>query len=131
MRRHPVAVIVVAQLLGVSLWFSPNSAATDLMHAWSLTPAQFGWLAAATQLGFIAGTLAFATTGLADRYSASRIFAASALLGAALNAAFALLASTLAQGFVLRAAVGLCLAGIYPLGMKMVIVWTRGQPGAA
>ena len=131
MRKHPVAVIVVAQLLGVSLWFSPNSAATDLMRAWTLTPAQFGWLASATQLGFIAGTLAFATTGLADRYSASRIFAVSALLGAACNAAFALLAGTLAQGFVLRTLVGLCLAGIYPLGMKMVIGWTRGQPGAA
>lgn len=128
--RFPVAVIVLAELLGTSLWFSPNSAAADLMRAWSLSPARFGWLTAATQLGFIAGTLAFATTGLADRFAASRIFAACALLGAALNAAFALAAHGLAQGLVLRALVGICLAGVYPLGMKLVIGWSRGQAGA-
>ncbi|MCG2594237.1 MFS transporter [Ramlibacter sp. XY19] len=131
MRRHPIAVIVLAQLFGVSLWFSPNSAAADLMRAWAMTPAQFGWLAGATQLGFIAGTLAFAATGLADRFPASRIFTVAAVLGAAFNAAFALFAGTPAQGFVLRVLVGLCLAGIYPLGMKMVIVWSRGQAGGA
>jgi MFS family permease len=131
MRRHPVAVIVVAQLFGTSLWFSPNSAAADLMRAWSLAPAQFGWLTSATQLGFIAGTLAFATSGLADRFPASRIFTASALLGAAFNAAFALLAESLAQALVLRTLVGLCLAGIYPLGMKMVIGWSRDNAGAS
>jgi MFS family permease len=129
-QSHPVAVIVVAQLFGTSLWFSPNSAATDLMRAWSLTPAQFGALTSATQLGFIVGTLLFATSGLADRFAASRLFAVSALLGAALNAAFALLAGNLTQALVLRALVGLCLAGIYPLGMKMVIGWSRANAGA-
>jgi MFS family permease len=126
-----LAVIVVAQLFGTSLWFSPNSAAADLMRDWSLTAAQFGWLTAATQLGFIAGTLAFAVSGLADRFPASRIFATCALLGAALNALFALLAGTLLQGIVLRTLVGLCLAGIYPLGMKMVIGWRRQDAGMA
>jgi MFS family permease len=130
MRSHPVAIIVAAQLFGTSLWFSPNSAAADLMRAWSLTPAQFGALTSATQLGFIAGTLVFATSGLADRYAASRIFAACALLGAAINAAFALLPGNFAQGLVLRTLVGLCLAGVYPLGMKMVIGWSRENAGA-
>jgi hypothetical protein len=54
--RGAVAVIVVAQLFGTSLWFSPNSAAADLVRDWSLTSAQFGWLTSATQLGFIVGT---------------------------------------------------------------------------
>ena len=30
--RHPVAVIVLAQLFGTSLWFSANSAADDLVQ---------------------------------------------------------------------------------------------------
>lgn len=128
--RHPIAIIVVAELFGTSLWFSPNSAAADLMHAWSLSPAQFGWLTASTQFGFIVGTLAFATTGLADRFAASRIFAACALLGAALNAAFALQAGGLVPGLVLRALVGVCLAGVYPIGMKLVIGWSRAHAGA-
>jgi MFS family permease len=128
--RNAVAVVVVAELFGTSLWFSPNSAAADLARAWQLSPAQFGWLTAATQLGFIVGTLGFGATGLADRFAASRIFAACALLGAALNAAFALQAHGLAQGMVLRALVGVCLAGVYPIGMKLVIGWSRAHAGA-
>lgn len=126
---RPVAVIVVAQLFGTSLWFSPNSAAASLAHAWSLTPAQLGLLTSATQVGFIAGTLLLATSGLADRFRASRIFVVASVLGAAANALFALWATDLAQGVALRFLVGLCLAGIYPLGMKMVISWTPGQAG--
>jgi MFS family permease len=128
--RHPVAIIVVAELFGTSLWFSPNSAAADLMRAWQLTPAQFGWLTASTQFGFIVGTLAFASTGLADRFAASRIFAVCAVLGAVLNAAFALQAGGLVPALVLRALVGVCLAGVYPIGMKLVIGWSRAHAGA-
>src|SRR5579875_2621705 len=88
-----VVVIVVAQLLGTSLWFSANSAAHDLMRVWGLTTSQLGSLTSAVQLGFICGTMAFAITGLADRFPASRIFTASAVAGALFNAGFALLAS--------------------------------------
>jgi MFS family permease len=130
-RRHPVATIVVAQLFGTSLWFSPNSAADDLVRAWAMTPAQLGQLTSAVQLGFIGGTLFFAASGLADRYPASRIFAVASVLGALFNAAFALAAASLGQALVLRLLVGVCLAGIYPLGMKMVIGWTQGRAGSA
>jgi MFS family permease len=125
------AVIVVAQLLGTSLWFSPNSAADSLSQAWSLTTAQFGQLTSCTQFGFIVGTLALAVTGLADRFRASRIFAIACAIGAACNAAFALWADSLTDAMAIRFMVGLCLAGIYPLGMKMIIGWTRGSAGSA
>lgn len=36
--KRPVAVIVLAELFGTSLWFSLNGAATDLTRAWGLTP---------------------------------------------------------------------------------------------
>jgi MFS family permease len=109
--RHPVPVIVLAQLFGTSLWFSANSAADDLARAWGIGSAEIGTLTNAVQLGFIAGTLVFAITGLADRFAASRIFAVCALLGALGNAAFALWAAGMASGVPLRFAVGLCLAG--------------------
>ncbi|MEN9313663.1 MAG: hypothetical protein RIS35_56 [Pseudomonadota bacterium] len=130
LRRHPIGTIVLAQLFGTSLWFSPNSAADSLAIAWGLSPAQLGELTSATQLGFILGTLVLATTGLADRFPASRIFALSSLLGAVFNAGFALIATGVTSAMVFRFAVGLCLAGIYPLGMKMVIAWTRGAAGS-
>ncbi len=119
----PIALIVLAQLFGTSLWFSANSAADDLIRAWHLIPSDLGHLTNAVQAGFIVGTLGFSITGLADRYRASRIFALCALLGALANGAFALLAQGLESALVLRFAVGLSLAGVYPLGMKMVVSW--------
>ena len=130
-RRHPVAIIVAAQLFGTSLWFSPNSAAEDLVRAWAITAAQLGQMTSAVQMGFILGTLVFATSGLADRYPATRIFAVASVLGALFNAAFALVATSLHQALVFRLLVGVCLAGIYPLGMKLIIEWAPGKAGSA
>ena len=129
--KHPVIVIVIAQLFGTSLWFSANSAADDLIRSWGITPGDIGTLTNAVQLGFIVGTLLFALTGLADRFAASRIFAVCAVLGAGFNAAFAWLATDMASGLVLRWAVGLSLAGVYPLGMKLVVSWVPARAGAA
>jgi predicted MFS family arabinose efflux permease len=129
--KNPIALIVVAQLFGTSLWFSANGVADELTRAWGISLADVGTLTNAVQLGFIVGTLAFALTGLADRFAASRIFAVCALLGALANAAFGLLVSDLDTAVVLRFAVGLSLAGIYPLGMKLVVSWAPERAGAA
>lgn len=131
MRSAPLAVIVIAQLFGTSLWFSANAAGEDLMRAWGLQAADIGRLTIAVQLGFILGTLGFALSGLADRFAASRIFAVCAVIGAAANAGFALLAGDLGAGLAWRFAVGLALAGVYPLGMKLVVSWVPEQAGAA
>jgi MFS family permease len=129
--QNPVLIIVIAQLFGTSLWFSANSAADDLIHTWGIAPADIGTLTNAVQLGFILGTLTFAISGLADRFAASRIFAVCAVLGAACNGAFALLADGMASAVPLRFAVGFCLAGVYPLGMKLVVSWVPDRAGAA
>jgi predicted MFS family arabinose efflux permease len=130
-RLPPLFLIVVAQLFGTSLWFSANSAGEDLMRTWALQAADIGRLTNAVQLGFILGTLGFSLSGLADRFAASRIFAVCAVLGAGANAGFALLAQGLADGLAWRFAVGLALAGVYPLGMKLVVSWVPQQAGAA
>ena len=130
-RRLAVTLIVSAQWLGTSLWFSPNSAADDLMVAWAIGPAQFAWLIAATQSGFIAGTLWLAYSGWADRYSTSYIFAMACVTGAVFNGAFSAGWTGFESGIVLRFAVGVCLAGIYPLGMKMIVGWVGSKSGAA
>ncbi len=129
--NRAVGIIVLAQLFGVSLWFSANAAAGDLVQAWGLTAAQLGVLTNAVQLGFIAGTLGFSLSGLADRYSASRIVFVCSLLGAACNAGFALFADGLSHALVYRFAVGLSLAGIYPVGMKLIVSWVADRAGGA
>lgn len=131
LRRHPLAVIVLAQLCGTSLWFSVNGVGLSLARDLGVTEADLGRLTLTVQAGFILGTLAIAASGLADRFRASRIFAISCLLGALINAGFVLAAEHPVAGLLLRFATGLCLAGIYPLGMKLVIGWTPTHKGAA
>ena len=129
--RRAVALIVLSQWLGTSLWFSPSGAADGLMARLEIGTSDFGWLIAATQLGFIAGTLGVAASGLADRFGASRIFALSCFAGAVANAAVGLSRIDYVTAWMLRFVVGLCLAGIYPLGMKMIVQWVGGRPAAA
>jgi MFS family permease len=130
-RFDPVATIAIAQLLGTSLWFSANSAADDLRRAWGASVSDIGILTSAVQLGFILGTLVFALSGLADRFPASRIFPVCALLGAMFNVCFAWLSTGIASGAMFRFAVGICLAGIYPIGMKLIVSWVPERTGSA
>ncbi len=126
-----IFLIVVAQLFGTSLWFTGNSAAADLTRLWGLTDVERGRLVTAVQAGFILGTLGFAVSGLADRFRASRVFAVSALLGALANAGFALFSRALEDALAFRFLTGLALAGIYPLGMKLVVSWAPERSGQA
>nr|WP_299244463.1 MFS transporter [uncultured Halomonas sp.] len=131
LRRFPLAIIVIAQLFGTSLWFSVNGVGLALQRDLGISEADLGRLTLMVQAGFIAGTLTIAMTGLADRFRASRIFAVSCLLGAFINAGFILTADYQPLAMLLRFLTGVCLAGIYPLGMKMVIGWTPRHTGAA
>jgi len=123
-------VIVVAQLLGTSLWFSANGVALALVEAWGIGSADVGYLTTAVQVGFIAGTLTLALTGVADRYPASRIFLVSSVCGAVLNACFAL-AEDLSSAVLFRFLTGFALAGIYPMGMKLIVGWAPQRSGFA
>ena len=131
LRSRPVATIAIAQLCGTSLWFSANSAAPDLMRAWGIGVSGIGLLTNAVQLGFILGTSAFALSGLADRFPASRTFVLSAFLGALFNGCFALFSNGIVSAAALRFLVGICLAGIYPIGMKLVVSWAPKKTGPA
>lgn len=127
----PVATISIAQLFGTSLWFSANSAASDLMRTWHATAADIGLLTSAVQIGFILGTLCMSLSGCADRFRASSIFVVCAIAGAAFNAGFAGLSTGIASAAVFRFLVGVSLAGIYPLGMKLIVSWAPERTGPA
>lgn len=128
--RGAAISIALAELLGTSLWFSASSVTGALQQLWGLDPGRIGWLIAATQLGFIASTAVLATTGLADRFAASTIFFVACVAGALANAGFAA-SSNYATALAFRAIVGVTLAGIYPIGMKLMVSWTRGDTSFA
>lgn len=125
-----LALLAVAELLGMSLWFTGSAVAPQLAERWALSPSEIGGLSTAVQLGFVAGTAISALLNLADLIPSRWFFATSALLGAAANAAL-LQASDYQSALLVRAATGACLAGVYPPAMKMAATWFRARRGLA
>ena len=78
-------VIVLSQFCCTSLWFAGNSIIGDLVASFSLPDSALAHLTSAVQFGFIAGTLVFALLTIADRFSPSKVFLISAVLGALFN----------------------------------------------
>ena len=128
-RSHPFVVICLATLFGSSLWFSVNAVGDGLYAAWGITTAERGHLTSILQFGFILGTFFIALSGIADRHSPSRIFLLSAIIGAIANGLFPLANGDLRIALLLRFIVGVTLAGIYPIGMKLVVNWAPGRTG--
>src|ERR687890_2650493 len=91
-RWRILVLLASAELLGMSLWFSASALTPAIRAEWNLTESGAGWLTLSVQLGFVAGTLVSALLNLPDVLSARRLFAVSAFLGAASNAAFGLFA---------------------------------------
>lgn len=129
-RWRMLALLAMAELLGMSLWFSGSAVAPILQARWLLSGEQVGWLTTMVQIGFVAGTAVSAVLNLADIVPAKRLFAASALLGAAGNAWLAI-ASGFGPALVSRFAAGFFLAGVYPPAMKMAATWFRARRGLA
>lgn len=123
-----LAVLCLAVVLTLSVWFAGTAAVPDLLAAGLVTTAQGGWLTAAVQLGFVAGTLVSAVLSLADRRDPRRLFLASALLAAAATLAQTVVAPSGGAALALRFVAGAAMAGVYPVGMKLAASWAR--PGA-
>ncbi|WP_208605420.1 MFS transporter [Salinicola socius] len=124
----PIVIIAIAEWFGTALWFTPNAVIDDLQQLWQLSPGDLGWLTGAVQFGFLLGTLSLGLSGLADRTRASRLFALACLIGALSNALLPY-ANGLGSAVGLRVVTGMSLAGIYPIGMKLMVGWAPGRTG--
>ena len=113
------------------MWFAGNAVLADLQRHWGLPTEALGYTTSAVQLGFIAGTLAFAFFAIADRHSPRLVFLLCALAAAAANAALLGAAGSLGALLALRFATGFFLAGIYPVGMKIASGWYQKDLGNA
>jgi MFS family permease len=81
------------------------------------------------QIGFVAGTLISAFLGLADRLDLRRFFMAAAGIAALANV-FIIGLDPASLGLpALRFITGMCMAGVYPVGMKMAASWAKGDMG--
>ena len=126
-----LGLLALAELLGLTLWFSSSAVTPAIKADWGLTTGETSWLVMAVQIGFVVGTFASGVLNLPDIISARKLFAASAALSALSNVGFALLADGLAEGIAFRLLTGLFLAGVYPPGMKLATTWTVRNRGLA
>ena len=126
--RH-LTLIAGAELFAMALWFSASAIVPALKSAGAIDQQSASLFTSAVQAGFVAGTLASAFLGLADRIDPRKFFMASALVAAAANAAILPLEPSSPAVVALRFVTGACMAGIYPVGMKLAASWAKGDMG--
>jgi len=56
-RWRTLALLAIAELFGMSLWFSGSAVVPALTREWHLSPSAATWLTLSVQLGFVVGTL--------------------------------------------------------------------------
>jgi MFS family permease len=121
--------LATAVLLSMSLWFSASAVVPQLAEEWSLSTSMQAWMTMSVQLGFVAGALFSAILNLSDRFSAPRVVAFSATLGAIFNACIPLFSEGPESALVFRFLTGAMLAGVYPPGMKIMASWCKEDRG--
>jgi sugar phosphate permease len=129
-RARALAVVSIASIFALAVWFSTNAVAPALEVEKGLDSGEIAWLTIAVQFGFAFGTLVSAVLNLADRFSARRLFAVSAIAAAALNL-LVIPVDDFGWVFVARFATGAFLAGVYPPAMKILAGWFERGRGFA
>ncbi len=125
-----LAVLSLAELLAMSVWFTASAIGPELQATWGLTASKLGWLTTAVQLGFVAGTACVALLNLADILPSRLLFASTAVLAGIANALL-LLTDSFILALPARFLTGFFLAGVYPPAMKMIATWFRNRRGVA
>ncbi len=125
-----LALLSLAVLLGMSVWFTASATSGQLRDVWGLSASETGWLTTTVQLGFVAGTATAAILNLADLWPARRYFALCTTLAATANTTLVFTPSY-ELALAARFCTGLFLAGVYPPAMKMVATWFRDARGLA
>ncbi|MBT9503503.1 MAG: MFS transporter [Burkholderiaceae bacterium] len=128
-KRGAMAVLLLCQVGTMTVWFSSASVVALVKQSQALTPLQAALLTSSVQIGFVLGTLTSALLQLADRLDPKRLFMTCALTAAAATAALALLEPVSPLVFGLRLLTGACMAGVYPVGMRLAATWARGDLG--
>ena len=124
-----IAVIAFCQVAAMGLWFSASAIVPALVAEFGLSGFAQAALTSGVQAGFVIGCLASAVLGLPDRFDPRRIFAVSALVGAGANALLLVVDPRAVAVPLLRMVTGVCLAGVYPVGMKLASTWAKGDMG--
>jgi peptidoglycan/LPS O-acetylase OafA/YrhL len=103
--RHPLAqrgLIALVQVLVMGVWFSASAVLPAMASQWHMSAGAAAWLTAPVQVGFVAGAVASAVSGLADRAPPHLLVAGCAAGAAACTLIIALFADGPAAAVPLR-----------------------------
>jgi MFS family permease len=128
-KKRALILLALTEFLGMTVWFSASAVVPGLAAAWKLGASGQAWLTMSVQIGFVAGALGSAVLNLADRWPSRLMFSASALLAGGATFLIPATGAGPTAAFILRFLTGLFLAGVYPVGMKIVATWTRADRG--
>jgi len=129
-KKRVFAFLALTEFLGMSVWFSASAVVPALVSAWGLTASGQAWLTMSVQLGFVLGALGSAILNLADWVPGRWLFAVSSLLAGTATLLIPAAGSSFLPVLILRFLTGVFLAGVYPVGMKIMATWTREDRGA-
>jgi MFS family permease len=124
-----IGVLLVAECFAMSLWFVSAAILPGMMAETAMTPFRQAALSSSVQAGFVAGALASAVMGIADRFDPRRVLGLCALLAGLANLALLGLAPGSIAAIGARFLTGALLAGVYPVGMKIAVGWGQRDRG--
>ncbi len=122
-------LLSLAELLAMAVWFSASAVVPALTEAWSLDANGQSWLTMSVQVGFVVGAFGSAILTLADRIPSKWFFTGATFASAIATALIPLIADGLVIALILRFLTGVFLAGVYPVGMKIMTTWTVKDRG--
>lgn len=128
-RTRSLIFLLLAQVAAMTTWFATTASLAAMRHDWALTPFQEGLMTSSVQAGFVGGTLTSALLSAADRYDPRNLFMTAAIVAGSACLLVVFFAPTDIAVPMLRFATGFCLAGVYPVGMKMAATWAKGDLG--
>ena len=113
----------------MTTWFSATAVLPQLRSEFDIGALQSSLFTSSVLLGFVLGTVTSAVFGLADRIEPRRFWAASAIIAATANILILVVPIDGVVVILLRLITGICMAGIYPIGMKLMVGWAPGRTG--
>ncbi|KZM50055.1 MFS transporter [Labrenzia sp. OB1] len=129
LKWRSLRLLMLAEISAMSLWFMSAAVLPDLTREFGISPFRQAALSSSVQIGFVAGALVSAFLGLADRIDPRRFFAFCAILAGLFNASLLVVEPGGAASILARFATGALLAGVYPVGMKIVVGWGQKDRG--
>jgi MFS family permease len=124
-----LTLLLFSEVAAMAAWFATTASLAAINRHWTLSPFHAALLTSSVQGGFVVGTATSALFSMADRFDLRQLFSWAAMVAGVANLAILGFEPTSPAVPLLRFVTGFCLAGVYPVGMKLAATWAKGDLG--